>query len=221
MNAKPTKRSTKAAATGRKRQAEASLISQIHTVGRILREIVNYPGHIERKNSPEYSKIHKELVDQKNLPCLACGVRKTTLGDRSKNPFGAKHMETHYHNVEWALANALDLEKFNDRVVSHLRARPHHDPIYDQDFTQTQMLEWVDHHPDNLWVLCDVHHRGKFFGIHSITDPIWGPQDLIKSNFKYIPGEGKKMIDRKPPKPSRVKRFQRAFQNGVKMVTAY
>lgn len=181
-------------------------IGQIHTVQRMLNEIVNYPGHVARKNSPQYSAAHKRLVDQLNLPCLACGVTKKTLADKAKNPYGAKQLETHHHVCEWALANALDLEKFNQRIVGHLRARPHHDPIYDKDFSQDDMLNWVDHHPDNLWVLCDVHHRAKFYGIHSITDPIWGPQDLIRSNFKYIPGEGKKMIDKKPPSASKKRR---------------
>jgi hypothetical protein len=41
----------------------------------------------------------------------------------------------------------------------------------------------VDHSPDNLWVLCDVHHRHKFVGIHAITYPIWGPQDLVNSTM--------------------------------------
>jgi len=42
---------------------------------------------------------------------------------------------------------------------------------------------WVDHSPDNLWVLCDVHHRAKYFGIHEITYPIWCPMDLLDPEF--------------------------------------
>lgn len=195
------KRQLRNSARSKNRRASARAgIGQIHTVSRILREIVNYPGHIARTNSPKYSAIHKKLVDTLDLPCLVCGVTKTTLGNKSKNPFNAKQIETHHHVIEWALANALDLDKFNDRIVQHYRARPHHDPIYDKDFTKKQMLDWVDHHPDNLWVLCDVHHRATYYGVHSITDPIWGPQDLIRKNFVYIPGVGKKMINRKPPK---------------------
>lgn len=164
-------------------------ISKVHAVSRLLREIVNYPGHVARKSSPQYTAAHKLLVKEKDLPCLACGVRNSTLNDSKQNLHGAKQIETHHHIVEWALANALDLKKFNDRVVAHMRARPHHDPIYDKDFTQTQMLEWVDHHLDNLWVLCDVHHRGGLLGIHEITFPIWGPQDLVRDDFEYIPSK--------------------------------
>ena len=164
-------------------------ISKIHAVSRLLKEIVNYPGHVKRASSPEYTKAHKYLVKEKDLPCLACGVKNSTLDDPKQNPYGAKQLETHHHNIEWALANAIDLKKFNARVVAHMRARPYHDPIYDKAFTQDQLLDWVDHHLDNLWVICDVHHRGAFFGIHEITFPIWGPQDLIRDDFVYIPGK--------------------------------
>ncbi len=181
-------------------------ISKVHAVSRLLREIVNYPGHAARKNSPEYSKAHKHLVDELNLPCLVCGVTKKTLGDPGKNPAGAKQMETHHHIVEWALANAIDLKKFNDRVVRHIRAKKYHDPIYDADFTQEQLLEWIDHHEDNLWVLCDVHHRHALLGIHEITYPIWSPQDLILDSFDYIPSDAggisptaKAAMDLRPP----------------------
>ena len=49
--------------------------------------------------------------------------------------------------------------------------------------TQKQILDWVDHDEDNLWVLCDVHHRHVFVGIHAITFPIWGPQDLVNEEL--------------------------------------
>lgn len=55
--------------------------------------------------------------------------------------------------------------------------------MYDHDFTQQEMLDWIDHGRDNLWVLCDVHHRHKYVGIHAITYPIWGPQDILKAGF--------------------------------------
>lgn len=191
-------------------------ISKVHAVSRLLHEVVNYPGHAARKSSPEYTKVHKELTKEKDLPCLACGVKNSILqdtktrNDPALNPHGATQMETHHHIVEWALANAIDLKKFNQRIVQHMRARPHHDPIYDKDFTPTQMLEWIDHHPDNLWVLCDVHHRGSFFGVHEITFPIWGPQDLVQDNFDYIPSKtggvsptAKKAMEFVPPSARR------------------
>jgi hypothetical protein len=55
--------------------------------------------------------------------------------------------------------------------------------MYKREMTPEEISDWVDHSEDNLWVLCDVHHRAKFFGIHEINYPIWCPQDLLKSDF--------------------------------------
>jgi len=98
-------------------------------------------------------------------------------------------METHHHYVEWALQEAIDLDKFNERIVHHYRVRNPHNPKYDHDFTRNEIRDWVDHDPDNLWVLCDVHHRHSLVGIHSITGPIWGPQDLVSDRYTYTPGD--------------------------------
>lgn len=46
-----------------------------------------------------------------------------------------------------------------------------------------QIADWIDHDEDNLWVLCDVHHRARFFGVHQITVPVWGPQHILKDEF--------------------------------------
>jgi hypothetical protein len=64
---------------------------------------------------------------------------------------------------------------------------------------------WVDHSEDNLWVLCDVHHRAKFFGIHEITFPIWGPMDLLRPDFEaYVKGQiADAKAGKKPKKASK------------------
>jgi hypothetical protein len=167
-------------------QDTLDLVSQVHQMHHHLEEEIYYPAHPPRSETPQYKLIHDELVHKRMLPCLVCGVTAQTLGDQKKNTYRARAMETHHHVVEWSLAKALDLAKFNERIVQHMRVRPHHDPVYDKDFTQEQMEAWVDHHPDNLWVLCDVHHRHKYLGIHAITGPIWGPQDLLKPGFGPI-----------------------------------
>lgn len=161
-------------------------LSQPHAVDRILHEDVWYPPHAPRTETPEYKQIHHNLVVELDLPCLVCGVRNSTLSSPT-NKVGAKQMETHHHVIEWALANAIDLGKFNDRVWPLLQKR-HGADKYPEPFTQQQLLDFVDHGEDNLWVLCDVHHRHALYGIHSITGPIWGAQDLIKDDFTYIGG---------------------------------
>jgi len=151
---------------------------------RALDEMAFYPAHDKRTESPEYHKVHVDLTVTRDLPCLVCGVRKSTLDDPGENPYGAKQMETHHHMIEWALANAVDVAKFNKIVRPHLALRHPQVRDYRQDMSVDQVKAWVDHSPDNLWVLCDVHHRAKFLGIHEITYPIWCPMDLMMDDFE-------------------------------------
>lgn len=162
-----------------------SKLSQAHLVERTLKEEVYYPAHDARTESPAYAKAHHHLVKELDLPCLVCGVRDSTLTDPAHNKVGARDMETHHHIIEWSLQNAIDLDKFNQRIWPALKER--HPGKYPNAFNQQEMLDFIDHSEDNLWVLCDVHHRHSLVGIHSVTAPIWGAQDLVKEDFEYIP----------------------------------
>lgn len=161
-------------------------VKSVHGGKHSLEEFTIYPDHAARVESPEYKKVHDDLVKQKNLPCLACGVTFKTLKDSKNNPFGAKQLETHHHVIEWSLAKAIEPTKFNQSVRPHLAARHPDNPMYKRDMTPEEVEGWVDHSPDNLWVLCDIHHRHKWLGIHAITFPIWGPQDILKPNFEKL-----------------------------------
>jgi len=156
---------------------------EVHQNARLLREVAFYPAHDPRKETPQYKAVHRKLVVEEDSPCLICGVRNSTLKDNAKNLYGAKQIETHHHVVEWALANAIDVNKFNSQLLPHLRARHKDRKDYQTDFTDDQVKAWIDHDPDNLWVLCDVHHRSSYFGIYEITDPIWGPMNLLRDDF--------------------------------------
>jgi hypothetical protein len=157
--------------------------NSFHEQRRLLDERAFYPAHDKRKESPKYAAVHKDLVDAHDLPCLVCGVRKSTLKDRAKNPYGAKALETHHHVIEWALANAIDPARFNAGIRPFLAHRHPDEPTYQRDMSPQEVSDWVDHSPDNLWVVCDVHHRAKYFGIHEISYPIWCPQDLLGQQF--------------------------------------
>lgn len=182
----------------------ASSISQIHLVARKLDEQVFVPPHAPRKETPGYRAAHKKLVYDQDRPCLVCGVRASILKDPAKakdkklNPATARGMETHHRIIEWSLINAIDVKKFNAHIIAGMRR--HHPGVaaFAKDFTQKQMEDFIDHGDENLWVLCDVHHRSKFVGIHSISGPIWGPQDLLKPGYKYTPYEPKKDAAPKP-----------------------
>jgi hypothetical protein len=168
-------------------RTEKALVAT-HFVRRLLYEGINYPSHGARRESPEYAKVHRDLTVTHDLPCLACGVRHSTLKDKAKNRFGAKAMETHHHIIEWALAKAISAEAFNERLLPNLKHRYPSDPQYQKAaFTQQDVEAWVDHSPHNLWVLCDVHHRAPFVGIHEVSYPAWCPQDLLADPETVFP----------------------------------
>jgi hypothetical protein len=156
----------------------------IHLNARVLHEQAFYPAHDKRTETPEYKQIHHHMAVELDLPCLVCGVRNSTLQDKTKNRYGAKAMETHHHVIEWALANAVDTAKFNGTILPNLAHKHPENPDYKKPFSDQQVKDWVDHSSDNLWVLCDVHHRAAYFGIHEITYPIWAPMDLLRSDFE-------------------------------------
>jgi hypothetical protein len=178
----PAAAPTGAPEVGAPAPADASVVDA-HEVDDMLSQHVFYPAHDKRKETPAYRASHKLLVDTQDRPCLVCGVRKSTLRTPGQNPYGAKALETHHRIVEWALAQAVDLAKFNTRIVGSFRRHDPSNPKYAQDFSRDQMLAWIDADLDNLWVLCDVHHRHKYVGIHAISGPIWGPQDLLLPGF--------------------------------------
>lgn len=161
-----------------------AVVKDIHENRRQLDERAFYPAHDVRKESSAYAEVHKQLCITDDLPCLVCGVRHSTLGDPEKNRYAAKAMETHHHIIEWALANAIDVGHFNNALRPNLAHRHKDEPMYQTEMTAGQIHDWVDHSPHNLWVLCDVHHRHKFLGIHEISYPIWCPQDLLRPDFE-------------------------------------
>jgi hypothetical protein len=204
---------------------------------RMLTEWMAYPSHKPRVSTPEYTEIHKQMVKTDGLGCLVCGVTDATLGDPKKNLFGAKQLETHHHIVEWALTNAIDLNAFNAQLLPFLQkkyATKTASRTQDQDwlnlyksnapFTQKQMEGWIDHCSHNLWVLCDVHHRAKYVGIHEISYPIWSPQDLLGPNWQLVfpslmgklpPGAKKKAPAKAKRRPAAAKKSTRARRKVV------
>jgi hypothetical protein len=159
---------------------------QQHIQHHTIDELQFYPEHDPRTESPEYKKAHHRLAVELDLPCLVCGVRNSTLKDEASNRYQARAMETHHHMVEWALANAVDVDRFNAAVRPNLAHKHPNDPTwhYEQPFDADKIRQWVDHSEHNLWVLCDVHHRAKYLGIHEITYPIWAPMDMYRPDFE-------------------------------------
>ena len=178
---RPSTTHRRPARPGRASQRRAS---RLHIEHRTLVEDAFYPPHAPRNESAAYAAIHQRLVHQEDRACLVCGVRNSTLADPRHNLFGAGAMETHHALIEWSLAGAVDLAKFNAEVVAKFRLEKPEEPLYRRPFSRAQMDAWIDHHPDNLWVLCDVHHRHKGVGIHAISGPIWGAQPLLRARYE-------------------------------------
>ncbi len=175
--------------------ATQQVVKDIHENRRQLDERAFYPAHDKRTESSKYSAVHKKLCIDLDLPCMVCGVKNSTLKNPEENTYGARAMETHHHIIEWALANAIDAARFNKALRPNLAHRHPDNPVYKKDMTLDEIKDWVDHSEDNLWVLCDVHHRHKFLGIHEISYPIWCPQDLLAPQFedyvkKQVMGDG-------------------------------
>lgn len=167
----------------RDQMATQAAVENIHDTHRTLDEWEFYPAHDKRKESSAYAATHKKLCITLNRPCMVCGVKNSTLKDPNKNRYDARAMETHHHIVEWALANAIDADQFNKVLRPNLARRHPQNPLYQKPMTLDDIKAWVDHSEDNLWVLCDVHHRHKYLGIHAISYPIWCPQDLLQPGF--------------------------------------
>ncbi len=161
---------------------EGERITEAHTQKKTIVQMVNIPAHKRRVETDEYKAVRYRLIVEEDRPCLVCGVRNSTLDDPEQNPYGAKMLQCHHRVVEWSLANCIDLAKFNARIVATYRARGI--PGYEHDFTQQQMLDWIDHDERNLWPLCDRHHVGIETGIHSLEYAVWSVQDLLLPGYQ-------------------------------------
>ena len=103
--------------------------------------------------------LSKELCITKDLPCMVCQVRHSTLNNPARNPYGAKLMMIHHHGIEWACASNVNEGHFNKVLRPILASRHKDDLMYQQNMTTAQFNDWLNHSEHNLWVLCDIHHR--------------------------------------------------------------
>ncbi len=182
-------RAAPASRTATRGRASSGAPAPIHGGAKVLDDPMFYPAHDERTETAAYQKVHLDLTVAQDLPCMVCGVRNSMLKDAAKakdptlNPYGATQMETHHHTIEWALANAIDPARFNKTLRPNLASGHPTNAMYQRDMTGAEISAWVDHSPDNLWVLCDVHHRHRWVGIHEISYPLWVPQSLLTQDF--------------------------------------
>lgn len=136
-----------------------------HQVKRTLEEEVWYAAHPPREESAEYRRVHHHLIFVLDEGCWICGVSHSTLSHPKVNTHGAGQMETHHDDLEWAFGEggSIDPEKLYADFPAMGAA------------TDEALRRWLDSE-GNLMVLCDVHHRHRYYGIHEVTYPVWKPQ---------------------------------------------
>lgn len=143
-------------------------LSHVHETREAVAAVEFTPPHPPRTETPEYARAHKFLVYTKNAPCKVCGVTRRTLRYPKANPFGATALETHHVHVERSLAYACDWRKVHLDFPS----------VYDQE----SFLHWVDS-PENLVVLCNVHHRSVEHGIHHLLPADFNVQRYLRDGY--------------------------------------
>jgi len=135
-------------------QPTSNELSHVHETTLEVATVELTPPHPAREDTPIYEATHKRMVYDLDTPCYVCGVTHTTLSDPTKNPFGAKAMETHHFPVERSLIDACDPIRLGIDFPAVTDA--------------TTAQNWVDSE-DNMLVLCDKHHRDPEIGIHHLS----------------------------------------------------
>lgn len=127
-----------------------------HTQSTTLHVAEWYPAHGPRESDPHYHLFHEahaRLLKAGKLVCWVCGKDGAASG---------KPIELHHAKVEFALANGIDLPRFE-------AAFPELEPIIHGD--EDAFLSWIEGE-GNLLCLCKLHHTGVE-GIHNLPYPIW------------------------------------------------
>lgn len=133
------------------------------------------PAHNDRRESSLFRKNKKFIRDECGAPCWVCN--------------STEDLEVH-HVFEWAFWNALDprkvtnilnaIEFYDDDYVSKAPGSDKLRTYLDGLSRDKQVIDTPDD-ARNLVVLCRVHHRLKFTGIHTISFPIWLSMSAVPS----------------------------------------
>lgn len=116
----------------------------------------NYPEHEPRETDPHYHLFNEARKRLEKLGRLECWI---------DNEDCAGGIELHHAQVEFALANDVDVQLF-DHLYPELHCTD------DEEF-----LAFVESE-GNLLPLCVQHHRG-LLGIHTIHYPAWLVQRVM------------------------------------------
>ncbi|MHB8511494.1 MAG: hypothetical protein ACYDCC_04885 [Actinomycetota bacterium] len=135
---------------------------QAHSSNVQIRFIERWPKHNDRATDPHTAIFNAAKRRLKKLGEYYCRVD-------SKLHWG--QLEAHHTLVEFAHANDVDIEKFNELWGLHLK-------------TDEEFLTYINS-PSGLEILCELHHRGQE-GVHSLPEPEWNVLRVAKDDSRPI-----------------------------------
>ena len=121
-----------------------------HTDTLTLRLVVAFPAHEPRESDPHYAAFHAARRRLEKLGALRCWIDNADCGSGP--------IELHHDKVEFALANDVDVVKFDEAYGLHLK-------------DENEFLDYINGE-EGLLPLCPYHHRGHG-GIHCLPMPLW------------------------------------------------
>ena len=149
-------------------------------LNRTLHEIAMYPAHGPREDDVHYRIFNQAQHHLIHVLKTGCWIGGATLDEiKAGLPTGhrcatAHQLEAHHNFAEWAGLSEIDWQKFS---VDFPQLGVHSD----EDFLNLAESE------GGLLILCDVHHRGPYHGIHAITEPVWKLQRYAIDGYSFTP----------------------------------
>lgn len=146
-------------------------------VKRTLVEIAHYPEH-EPRAGPHYRIFHEarhHLIEVMGVGCWIGGATKAQIEaglPEGHKCHGATGLEAHHNIAEFAA-----LPEVAWQAVA--KDFPQLGIDSDEKFLEIAESE------GGLLILCSVHHRSPFRGIHSITEPNWKLQKYEKEGWDF------------------------------------
>lgn len=131
-----------------------------------LRIVEFFPSHEPRESDPHYAAfnaVRHRLKASGKLVCWVCGHDEAVAG---------QPIELHHNVVEYALANGVDLTRFEEKFPEFCKT----------DETEEEFLAWVESE-GNLLPLCKLHHTGAQ-GIHVLPYPCWRALSVWKDGLE-------------------------------------
>lgn len=133
-------------------EVKQHIIKELLTVEEIV------PEHEQRKESPEFAKNRKRLIEDGHNKCYVCGC--------------TEKLEAHHYGIEWCEANIADWDKVKE-FLSEFDIYGYSKVLKDQPIISPDDIR-------NLMMICKHHHTAVLTGIHETPFPIWVSQKLCK-----------------------------------------